>query len=110
MRARMGTCPKSRTGIKRETRHGRRNGRGIPWGANHQALPNAERLEELLPLREISHVQQRSAVELYIRSHASIHTEPLLEGRHMSGKSVIKRESPLENSPCASLRPCLDAD
>src|SRR5512134_3326914 len=95
MRARMGPCPKRRTGIEREARHSGRDGRGIPWGANYEALPNAERLEELLPLREIIHVQERSAVELYVSSRADIPTEPLLEGNHLSGEHVIKRESPL---------------
>src|SRR5215510_1524906 len=110
MRARMGTCPKSRAGIKREARQGGRNGGGIPWGANHEAFPNAERLEELLPLREIIHVQQWSAVKLHIRSHVSIGTEPLLQGSHMSGERVLKRKSPLENRPGCDLRPCLNAD
>src|SRR5215475_6102541 len=99
MRARMGTCPKSRAGIEREAHHGGRDGRGIPWGANHEAFPNAERLEELLPLREIIHVQQWSAVELHIRSHIGIGTEPLLQGSHMSGERVLKRKSPLKNRP-----------
>src|SRR5215471_8431839 len=110
MRARMGPCPKSRAGIKREARHGGRDGRGIPWGANHETFPHAERWEELLPLREIIHVQQRSAVELHVRSLTGTGTEPLLQGSHMPGERVLKRKSPLENSPCCGLRPCLDTD
>src|SRR5206468_4913814 len=110
MRARMGPGPKSRAGIECEARHGGRDGRGIPWGANHEAFPNTERLEELLPLREIVHVQQWSAVELHVRDLAGIDTEPLLEGRHLSGERIIKRESPLENSPCCGLRLGLKTD
>src|SRR6516162_6104600 len=110
MRARMGTCPKSRARIEREAHHGGRNGRGIPRGANHEAFPNAERLEELLPLREIIHVQQRSAEELHARSLAGPGTEPLLQDSHMPRERVLKRQSPLENSPCCGLRPCLNAD
>ena len=110
MRARMGTCPKSRTWIECEARHGGRDGRGIPWGANHEAFPNAEWLEELLPLREIIHVQQRSAVELHVRELARTGTEPLLENSHMPGKRVLEGKSPLENRPCCGLRPCFDAD
>src|SRR5262249_29636751 len=110
MRTRMGTCPKGRAGIERKARHGGRDGRGIPWGANHEAFPNTERLEELLPLREIIHVQQRSAIELYVRSLIGPGTEPLLQGSYMPAERVLKRQGPLENSPCCGLRPCLDAD
>src|SRR5262245_36287560 len=110
MRARMGTCPKSGARIERETRHSGRNRRGLPRGTNHETFPNAAWVEELLPLRELIHVQQRSAVELYVRSFTGTSTEPLLQGSHLSGKRDIKRESPLKNSPGCGLRLCLNAD
>src|SRR4029453_18708150 len=110
MRARMGTCPKSRAWIEREARHGGREGQSIPWGTKHETCDTPERRKKLLPLSEIIHGQQRSAVELHLRSLTGTDTEPLLQGSHMPGECVLKRKSPLENSPCCGLRPCLDAD
>src|SRR5712691_10758273 len=108
MGTRMGTRPKRRTGIECEARQVRGDRRGIPGGANHEALPQAERWEELLPLREIVHIRQRSAVELHTRGFPGTSTEPLLEGSYLPGERVIERERPLQDSPCGGLRPRRD--
>jgi hypothetical protein len=56
-------------------------------------------LKKLLPLRQVVHVQQRSAVELYVSGLVSREAEPVLQSSHLRGERVIERESALEDSP-----------
>jgi hypothetical protein len=96
MRTGMAPGTKSRARIQREARHGGRNRRRIPWGANHQAPLQRERLKKLLPLREVVHVQQRSAVELTLGSR---HSGGAIVVEQPPRGSASSRERALEDSP-----------